>query len=263
MDKFKDTWDPAQYHRFRDERSRPFHDLLDLVENDAVERMVDLGCGSGELTAMAADRLGASDVLGLDTSEAMLAEAAAHERPGLRFWRGDISRFGAGDEPVDLVLSNAALQWVPDHPAVLAAWSAALRPGGQLAVQLPANADHPSHTVVNEVARESPFAEALGGTVPPDPVAAVHRPEEYAQMLHDLGFARQHVRLQIYGNTMSSTADVVEWVRGTTLTRMRKALPEELFEPFVDRYREVLLDVLGNQAPYFYAFKRILFWARR
>jgi trans-aconitate 2-methyltransferase len=152
---------------------------------------------------------------------------------------------------------------VPDHEAVLARWAGALRAGGQLAVQVPANADHPSHYLAAEVANESPFREAMGGAPPPDVVLGVLKPERYAEALDELGFVEQHVRLQVYGHHLASTADVVEWTKGTTLTRFRRLLSPEMFEAYVDRYRARVLDVLGDRGPYFYAFKRILFWARR
>jgi trans-aconitate 2-methyltransferase len=86
--------------------------------------------------------------------------------------------------------------------------------------------------------------------------------ERYAELLHDLGFARQNVRPQVYGHVLASTADVVEWTKGTTLTRFARALPLDLYDTFVDRYRQRLISVLGDRHPYFYAFKRVLFWAR-
>lgn len=139
-----------------------------------------------------------------------------------------------------------------------------MKPGGQLAVQMPANSDHPSHLVAADVAAESPFAEAFDGGPPPDPVRShVLRPEQYAELLDEMGFAEQHVRLQVYGHHMGSPSDVVEWVKGTTLTRFRERLPEDLYELFLVRYSDALLSVLGARRPYFYAFKRILFWARR
>jgi trans-aconitate 2-methyltransferase len=114
------------------------------------------------------------------------------------------------------------------------------------------------------VAEREPFRAALGPQVPPDPVAAnVLRPEEYATVLHELGFAVQHVRLQVYPHLLSSTEDVVEWVRGSSLTRFTAVLPPELHEPFVEEYRRELHDRIGRRAPYLYTFKRILMWARR
>jgi trans-aconitate 2-methyltransferase len=161
------------------------------------------------------------------------------------------------------MFANASLQWVPDHSTVLERWTRSLRAGGQLAVQVPANADHVSHLASAEIARGEPFLSAFEGEPPPDPVAAnVRPPEWYARRLHELGFVEQHVRMQVYGHLMPSTAAVVEWVKGTSLTRFFKRLPSELHEPFVDAYRTALLDRLGDHEPYFYPFKRILMWAR-
>ncbi|HEX9258311.1 MAG TPA: methyltransferase domain-containing protein, partial [Acidimicrobiales bacterium] len=163
----------------------------------------------------------------------------------------------------DLVLANASLHWVPDHPAVLARWRDGLSPGGQLAVQVPANADHPSHVVAAEVAASEPFASAFGAPIPPDVVAAnVLPPEAYARVLHDLGAERQHVRLQVYGHVLASAHDVVEWVKGTALTRFRDLLPAEVYEDYLFAYRQRLVATLGDRSPFFYPFKRILMWAR-
>ncbi len=210
-------------------------------------------------------------MVGIDDSPAMLADAAPHARAGVRFELGDIGAWGgdtsAGQQTVDgydLVLANASLQWVPDHPRVLARWAATLAPHGQLAVQVPTNADHPSHLLAAEVAATEPFASAFDGPPPADQVAAnVMVPEDYATLLHELGFAEQVVRLEVYGHVLDSTASVVEWVRGTTLTRFFKRLPAELHEPFVETYRRALLVRLGEHTPYFYPFKRILMWGRR
>ena len=261
-----DPWQPAQYQKFAAERAQPFWDLLDLVERCRIARAVDLGCGTGELTEAAATRLAVEDMTGIDASPAMLEQARDRSRPGLRFAGGDIGSWSSGGDHdlVDLVLANASLHWVPDHPAVLARWWAAIAPGGQLVVQMPANADHQSHLVAAEVGAAEPFRSALGGTPPPDPVAAnVLAPEQYAILLDRLGAARQHVRLQVYPHVLASSGDVVEWVKGTSLTRFLGALPADLHEPFVAEYRRRLLAAIGDHAPYFYPFKRILFWASK
>ena len=125
---------------------------------------------------------------------------------------------------------------------------------------MPANHDHPSHTVALEIAREAPFAEALGGYQRENPLLD---PEGYAALLHTLGFARQSVRLQVYGHLLASTDEVVEWVKGTLLTDYQKRLPEPLFARFLERYRQVLLARLGLAQPYFYPFKRLLLRAER
>jgi len=249
-----DSWDPTQYRRFEAERDQPFHDLLALVAAAPGGVVVDLGCGDGRLTAIAHRSLRAASTVGIDSSPTMLAAAPAGG--GLSFELGDIGAW-AVPASYDVVLSNAALHWVPDHRAVLGRWRAALRSGGQLAVQVPANADHPSHAVVAEV------TDALRLVVEPDPVAVnVLRPEEYAAVLDDLGAVEQHVRLQVFVHHLPSSADVVEWVKGTTLTRVKRATDAEGYDRFLAAYRTRLLEVIGDRAPYTYPFKRILFRAR-
>jgi trans-aconitate 2-methyltransferase len=258
-------WDPIQYERFKDQRAQPFWDLVDLVHTDesrSLGRCVDLGCGTGELTAGAATRWGCAEMTGVDNSPSMLAAAAAFASPSVRFEHGEIGSWSGSGE-YDLVFSNAALHWVPDHAAVLARWTAALGAGGQLAVQVPANADHASHLASVAVAHTEPFLSAMGGDPPPDPVAVnVLRPEQYSELLFALGFEQQHVRLQVYPHVMPSSGHVVEWTKGTSLTRFFAALPDELHEPFVDAYRDELLGRIGEVSPYLFAFKRILMWAR-
>jgi trans-aconitate 2-methyltransferase len=252
-------WDPAQYERFRAERRQPFVDLMALVQARPGMRVVDLGCGTGELTRDLHRQLQARETLGIDRSAAMLGRSAAFATDGLRFEIGDIGTFSA-DRSYDLVFSNAALHWVPEPEAVLARLTAALAGGGQLAVQVPANHDHPSHTIAAEVAAEEPFRSGLGGHVHR---AFVLAPERYAVLLHDLGFTAQHVRLQVYVHLLPSRDDVVEWVKGTLLTDVAGRLPADLYERFLARYRERLLPALADTRPHVYPFKRILFWGRR
>ncbi len=253
-------WDPDQYERFKAERARPFWDLLALVQPSPGGRIVDLGCGTGELTRALHLELGASETVGIDSSSTMLERARPFAGDGVRFEQGDIATWEPG--PYDVVFSNAALHWVPDHRSLLARLTQAIPAGGQLAVQVPANTDHPSHTVAMELASESPFVDALADP-PPDPATRVLAPEVYAELLDRLGFSEQHVRLQVYMHHLDSSGDVVEWVKGTHLTFFRARFSDELFERYVEQYRRRLLDVIGDRQPYLYTFKRILFWGRR
>lgn len=256
-------WDPDQYRRFAGERAQPFHDLLGLLEPARIERAVDLGCGTGELTALAVDRFGIEACSGVDNSPAMLARAAPLADARVRFENGDIATWTSAADR-DLVLANASMQWIPEHRGVLARWTAALRPGGQLAVQVPANAHMPSHRVAAELANSVAYRDAFGDDgPPPDPVAQnVLEPEEYSAALFGLGYVRQHVRIQIYPHVLASTHDIVEWVRGTTLTRFARRLPADVFERFVWDYERRLVDVLGDSSPQFFPFRRILMWGR-
>lgn len=250
-----DTWDPDQYHRFAAERRRPFDDLLGLVQPVPGGRVVDLGCGTGELTAELHRGLGAAATVGIDSSAAMLEQAASLTGAGLRFEHGDLAAW-MPVEPVDVVFANASLQWVPDHPALLATLAAGLAPSGQIAFQVPANHDHPAHTVAAELGAEL-------GLPPVGPAASVLAPETYATVLYELGLGVQHVRLQVYGFELPAASDVVEWTKGTLLTGYRAQLDAAAYDRFEADYRRRLNDRLGDQRPYFYAFKRILAWARR
>jgi trans-aconitate 2-methyltransferase len=256
-----DAWDPEQYRRFAAERRQPFDDLKALCMPVPGGRVVDLGCGSGELTAELHRDLRAADTLGIDRSEAMLAEAVrwSDEVPGLHFELGDLSAWRGND--VDLVFANASLHWSPEHPDLLARLRSSLAPGGQLAFQVPATFGHPSHVLAAEVAAEPRFA-GPGGNDVERPGHSVLTPSRYAEILHALGSVQQHARLQVYGHELPSVEAVVEWVRGTLLTPVRSRLDEATFDAYVDRYRERLLQELGQQRPYFYAFSRILCWAR-
>ena len=252
-----DTWQPEQYARFRAEREQPFHDLLALVEPVPGGRVVDLGCGTGVLTRVLHEHTGAAETVGFDRSEAMLATSAQHAGGGVRFEQDDIAAFaGRG---LDVVFSNAALQWVDDHAALFPRLAATLGEGGQLAVQMPMNHDHPSHTVAHEVAREPRHARALGGYVRGYPMG---EPEWYAELLARLGFEEQHVRLQVYLHRLAGREEVVEWVKGSLLTDYRNRLGEEEYEAYLADYRERLLTELPDERPFLYPFKRILLWGR-
>ena len=250
-----DVWDPAQYERFRRERAQPFYDLLALVEPRPGMRVADLGCGTGDVTLELHRSLKARETVGVDNSPAMLEKAP--REPGLRFILGEIEQF-APPERFDLIFSNAAFHWVPDHPALFTRLRAALAPGGQLAVQMPMNDDHASHQTAFELARTHEFRRLLHGF---ERRPRLLEPAQYASWLHHLGFGRQHVRVQVYGHLLESRDQVIEWVRGTLLTDYQKRLTPADWERFLERYRELLLPQLSEERPFFYTYPRILMWA--
>ncbi|MCA9714549.1 MAG: methyltransferase domain-containing protein [Myxococcales bacterium] len=254
----RDTWSPEQYHQFTRERRQPYEDLVALVEPRAGMRVVDLGCGTGELTRDLADRLEAASALGLDRSEAMLERARAHASERVAFRRVEIERH-VFDAPLDLVFSNAALHWVDGHVQVLARAREALAPGGQLAVQVPDNFAQPTHTTAVALAQEPLFAAALGGELAG---ARVEQPETYARLLYHLGFREQRVRQQVYLHVMPGPESAIEWVKGSVLTWYRARLGEALYAEFEARYRERLLAQLGDERPFPLTYRRTLLWAR-
>jgi trans-aconitate 2-methyltransferase len=243
-------WSPEQYERFAAERRQPFADLLFLVEPHPRMRIVDLGCGTGELTRQLHGILAAEETVGVDSSETMLLKAGHFQGEMLRFEKGDIEAF-VTERPYDLIFSNAALHWVPDHDKLLVRLTNFLAMDGQLAVQMPANDSHPSHVIAAEVAREFGVAPREDFVLPV---------EKYAELLYRLGYKRRHVRLQVYGHVLPSADDVVEWVRGALLTHYQSLLAPERFEEFLAEYRKRLRAALGEERPFFYTYKRVLLW---
>lgn len=254
-----DVWKPDQYRKFQGERAQPFYDLMALVQRKPGMRVVDLGCGPGELTRVLHETLAARETVGVDNSAAMLARTAEHAGGGLRFEAGDIATFEAS-EPYDLVFSNAALQWVADPAKVLERLTGSVKDEGQIAVQVPANKDYPSHTVAAEVAMGAAYRGAIGGEARP---LHVLEPEAYSEALCRLGYREQHVRTQVYVHVLDSRAGVIEWVKGTLLTWYESRMGAELFGRFMQEYRERLWEALPDERPFFYPFKRTLFWGRR
>lgn len=243
-------WNPDLYERFKEERKQPFRDLVSLIEHRPRMRVVDLGCGTGETTRELHEHIKAQETLGIDNSETMLLKSSAFGAEMLRFEKGDIEAF-VTDRPFDLIFSNAALHWVADHEQLLHRLVSFLTRHGQLAIQMPANDDHPSHRIAAEVAEELGIERRADHMLPP---------ERYASLLHHLGFRRQHVRLQVYGHELPSSKDVVEWVRGALLTDYEQRLGPQ-YGKFLDRYNERLMSAIGDHTPYFYTYKRVLMWA--
>ncbi|MGW6378870.1 methyltransferase domain-containing protein [Rhodococcus sp. NPDC055112] len=206
-------WDPAQYSLFGAERRRPFFDLVGQIGAVDPRRVVDLGCGPGTLTATLAERWPGAAVLGIDSSPEMIAEAVgAHRQGRVEFALGGAEDFSAAG--VDVLVSNALLQWVPSHRELLTRWAAELHPGGWLAFQVPANFGSPSHRSMREIAESPRWRERLGGVLRHDgPVA---EPAEYLELLLGAGLRVAAWRTE-YQHLLPGPDPVLEWVRGTGL----------------------------------------------
>ncbi len=214
------SWDPAQYAAFGDHRGRPFHDLVARVPSERPAVVVDLGCGPGDLTLTLADRWPDAHVTGIDSSPEMLARAREIDSQGRVEW---VQRAAESWDPsahgsIELLVTNATLQWVPTHLRLLPRWLEGLAPGGVLAMQVPANFDAPSHRLMRAVAARHPRADDLRAGL--DRADAVARPETYAALL--LAQTREvDVWQTTYLQVLTADADaphpVLEWVRSTGL----------------------------------------------
>ena len=213
-------WDPDQYLVFGDERSRPFVDLVRRIDVESPRRIVDLGCGPGNLTALLSRRWPEATVTGIDSSPEMIEVARAVAEPGrldfevadLRSWTPD----AALDGPVDVIVSNATLQWVPEHLALLDRFVGWLAPGGCLAFQVPGNFRAPSHRLLSELRRDPRWAEKVGEGA--ERHLEVEDPAGYAVALLD---GPVPVRVDAWETTylhlLTGPDPVLEWVKGTGL----------------------------------------------
>jgi trans-aconitate 2-methyltransferase len=249
----RDGWNPQDYGTFRDDRRRPFFDLLRLLKPVTAPRVLDVGCGTGELTAEAHALLSARSTIGLDASPAMLAKAVP--TAGVELLRGACpEQLPAG--AFDVILSNSALNWVPDHHAVLEAFSDRLAPGGQLGLQMPSNTHSPFSACAEEVARK--FSAELSGYVYRSPV---ERPEVYSQWLEELGFTEQHVGAWLYPQRHPEAQAVADFARGGLLSPYRERLEPEAFARYEAEYRKALRKAWGP-GPVFFPFRRVFVWGR-
>ncbi|WP_027486320.1 trans-aconitate 2-methyltransferase [Allorhizobium undicola] len=227
-------WSAAQYLKFNDERSRPARDLLAQIPLASPGRIVDIGCGPGNSTALLASRFPDAVISGFDTSPDMLAKARK-TLAGIDFYQADASHWQP-EEPVDVLFSNAVFQWVPDRMAVMQSLlDKALAAGGVLAIQMPDNLMEPLHVLMREVAAQEPWAEKLQ-TVARTPMATA---EEYYEALKP-HCARLDIWHTIYNHPLDGVDAVVEWVKGTGLRPFIEPLCDEERPDFLNRYRSRL-----------------------
>jgi trans-aconitate 2-methyltransferase len=245
------TWDPGTYLDFAAERGRPFEDLVARVGAERPEAVVDLGCGPGGLTATLALRWPAARVLGIDSSPEMIAAATERATPGrVDFQLADL-RDWSPPEPVDVIVTNATLQWVIGHLDLLPVWvERHLRPGGWLALQVPGNLHDPLHTLLDGLARSPRWAARLAGTT--ELRDAVPDPVEYAAVLAAAG-----CRVDAWETTYLHVLDpeghlgpdaVLAWAKGTALRPMLDAMPDNGSRAdFLHEYAELLHSAYPRQ----------------
>lgn len=254
-------WDPGQYGRFADERSRPFFDLMARVGADDPQLVADLGCGTGTLTASLADRWPAAAVLGVDSSAAMIEAAAALGSRGgrLSFTLGDVRGWAPARRP-DVIVSNAVLQWVPDHLDVLRRWAGLLAPGGWLAVQVPGNFDQPSHAVLRELAGSARWRPLLAGVELNRQAAD---PAGYLELLAGAGCSADTWETT-YLHVLQGDNPVLEWYKGSGLRPVIDALPQPLAAEFTAEYGDLIRQAYpARQYGTVLPFRRVFAVARR
>ena len=252
------VWDPDTYLEFADERSRPFVDLLSRVPAAEPTVVVDLGCGPGRLTASLADRWPHAQIVGLDSSPEMIMQAARLATPRLRFQLQDL-RDWRPETSVDVIISNATLQWIPGHRDLLPSLVTSLAPDGWLAFQVPGNFDEPSHRLLRQLSADPRYAPLLTDVAWPSAANAA----SYLDDLVRLGCSVDAWETT-YLHILSGPHPVFRWISGTGARPVLQALPEDRRGQFISEYQELLNNayptrLYGTVLP----FRRIFVVARR
>jgi len=249
------TWSATQYLKFGDERTRPSRDLAARIEVAKVRRVIDLGCGPGNSTEILAERWPDADITGLDNSPRMI-EAARLAYPGWRWVERDIGQWASEGGPgFDVVFSNAALQWVPDHAVLLPQLMAMVAPGGALAFQMPAQ-DSLAHRLMRTMAASELWRDSL-------PAGRVvewhsHQPDFYYDVLAPYA-SRVDLWETEYVHVMADAEAIVEWYRGSGLRPYLDALNTEAErERFAGQYLEGIRELYPRRGN-----GRVLFPFRR
>ncbi|GAA5033976.1 trans-aconitate 2-methyltransferase [Actinopolymorpha pittospori] len=230
-------WDPRQYLKYAGERGRPFVDLVARVTAEDPAYVVDLGCGPGNLTATLLDRWPNATVEGIDSSAEMIEKAGALAQPGrLSFSLGDAHGWKPS-RPVDVLVTNATLQWVPGHLDLLPTWVDQLAPGGFLALQVPGNFESPSHQLLFDLAAEEPWASRLAGRVTQR--ISAPGPEGYLEVLAGTG-CRVDAWETTYLHVLPGENAVFEWIKGTGARPILQALPDDVRPEFERIYKDRL-----------------------
>lgn len=247
-------WDPETYNTFKNERLIPFSDLLKMVKVKKQMDVIDLGCGTGEITRKLADALPGSHVLGIDTSAEMLKYSEKYTDERVRFERTSIEDALNFGQQWDLIFSNSALHWVPDHNVLFQQLISCLKPDGQLVVQMPNQNQNIANRLLKDLAEKEPFRAIFHNLNNNSPVLAT---ESYAELLSDHNCKEMTVMEKIYPLVFPDTNAVLDWVSGAALLPYLEKLNEDTKQVFIDEFKRSL-ELKFTNSPVFYPFKRII-----
>ncbi|MBB4805190.1 trans-aconitate 2-methyltransferase [Chryseobacterium defluvii] len=252
------AWNPEVYDQFKAERSAPFFDLMDLVEVKPDLSVIDLGCGTGELTSKLLDYLENSQIIGIDSSEEMLGKAKYFETSRLSFVKRSIEDQLNQNDTFDLIISNAAIQWCSNHQQLFPGIISKIKNGGQLAVQTPSNHEFIVHRLLNKLAETEPYRASYNSWKREYSVLTI---EEYAEILFNNGGKEIAVFEKVFPHVLDDAEAVYNWASGTAMIPYVERLPDDLKEQFKNDYKKELQNIFPT-SPVFYPFKRTFISAK-
>ncbi|MGQ8869086.1 methyltransferase domain-containing protein [Myroides sp. TSA_177.3] len=249
-------WNPTQYNKFKDVRFLPFFDLSKEIQETSILKAVDLGCGTGEQTALLTEKWEQAHFTGIDSSVEMLAKAEPLQSERLTFKQQTIEEFASTPETWDLIFSNAALQWSDNHAILFPQLISKLNPGGQFAVQMPCQSENILNKLLYELADSEPFKTQLKGWNRPSPVLSL---DGYAQIMFDQGLRQLNLSQRVYPIIAPDHHTLFEFISGSALIPYMERLKEADKTAFTTAFQAKIAQTF-TQLPALYAFKRILLY---
>ncbi|WP_409416051.1 methyltransferase domain-containing protein [Flavobacterium sp. PS2] len=250
------AWNPEKYNEFKTLRYKPFFDLIAHIQDKPNMTVIDLGCGTGELTNMLSEKLTNPSVKGIDSSKEMLEKAK--EFTSMQFDQKTIEEQINTGEKWDLVFANASIQWVDNHEELFPKIISLLNPDGQLAIQMPCQNENLLNQIVIELVQEEPYKSALNNWKRLSPVLTM---DDYAQILFENGGTDMVIYQKVYPMIANSHDELYEFISGSTLVPYFERLEGAVKEQFIKEFKK-RIEKRFSKTPSLYAFKRILLYAK-
>ncbi len=252
-------WNPEIYNTFKDIRYKPFYDLADLIKPVKNKKAIDLGCGTGEQTAILADKFKEVHFIGVDSSAEMLEKSKTLETQNLHFRRASTEEMIDSAEKWDLIFSNAALQWSNNHEILFPNLIHLLNSKGQFAVQMPVQPENKLNKILIELVNEEPFKTYLKGFKRDSPVLSI---DEYAQILFDSGLEDIQIMQKVYPIIANDHDTLYNFISGSALIPYMEKLEGGQKELFIKTYKERIAESFPK-LPAIYSFKRLLLYGTK
>ncbi|MET0944915.1 MAG: methyltransferase domain-containing protein [Flavobacterium sp.] len=252
-------WNPEIYNKFKNLRNKPFYDLMDFIELPETSTAIDLGCGTGEQTAILAKKFSKTDFLGIDSSAEMLIKSKSLETANLHFERMSVEDIVESNKKWDLVFSNAALQWSDNHEILFPELVSLLNSKGQFAVQMPIQKENLLNKILYQLAEEAPFKTYFKGWRRDSPVLSM---DQYAQIMFDGGLEEIQIMEKVYPIIANDHDTLYNFISGSALIPYLELLENDQKESFIKAFKIRIAEHFPK-LPAIYAFKRILLYGRK
>jgi trans-aconitate 2-methyltransferase len=252
-------WNPEIYNKFKNIRYQPFYDLIDFIKPMESMKAIDLGCGTGEQTAILADKFPNANFLGVDSSDEMLEQSKSLETDNLHFKKATTEETIESGEKWDLIFSNAALQWSNDHEILFPKLIELVNPQGQFAVQMPVQPENKLNKILSELVDKEPFKSCINGFKRDSPVLSI---DDYAQLLFDGGLEDIQIMQKVYPIIANDHETLYNFISGSALIPYIERLDGDERTLFIKTYKERIAAEFPK-LPAIYSFKRILLYGKK